>query len=414
MRLIENNYLRATRAAGDFALTHFSNELWRDFRIWGGEEIEDIETILRLMPDKPTCTVKIEGKLDLYEAELFKAQILKQSGKRLPLFVTDEVLRRLAIWQNAVSTTIVENEQAAAKISKADPQTLKAFSETENEEDEENKIAKKLLQKSMREIDDFKEHVLSTYTYEEQSELAIDSLHALDKLAGKAKSLQQGLEAIEIEKMQVSEYLLNFCPARLTFEVRDGQKFDLRRLDGESHAILKKKYNLSFVEEIVTDKVGRAAERQIEYYILAIRLATHDAAINASQTQRAKYRRYGRVISVGISLLSLGQVNIPAEAVAQVLILAKAMKNARADLKELLKGNSVLFWPEEEFTRTSVYYRDFLRLFLWLKDTDKSILNFSKRLKKLYPEVKYASYQIDTSFKDKKMSYEVSYVTHED
>ncbi|MDO5733690.1 MAG: DUF5702 domain-containing protein [Eubacteriales bacterium] len=426
MRVSELDYLRAQKAAADYALTHYDRDLWANFRLWAGREVNDLETVRKILPKLEGLDLAVYSETEAFSEEDLRAQILKQMKERLPLQLMNQLRLRLERFGSHSSSIKAITDSALAESSEDSLEELEFWraellgdagspdegglddleddlDELEDESESESQAerrAKKLLAKLFSELDEQKRYLLSNYSAEELNELPLDSLKGLALIGDMAQSYADFTAQVGLEKLQLIEYVLAYFPAAVTVQKTNEQTQDILRLDGLPHSQLKAKYPQNYAEMILTGLSDAKAKKRVEYYILALRLGAHYASLNGQPEKKQKYLTYGTLISGLISIVSLGNIVVPPEGIAQVIIFAKAGRGARKDLKQLLKGRAVAFWPQKDLQKFEIYYHDFLRFFFLAKSESKILEQLALQLKSLFPQATVGAYRIEASFKD--------------
>lgn len=433
MRVMELDYLRAYKAAGDLTLTAFEPDLWHDFRLWAGGTPPDLKPAKKLLPELlgNQTDVAVQGLDPALEEEALKRMIVQQMKLRLPLVVMEEVASRTMLFRQQGQEVAMYTDSAALEIPEDERQFIEGLQEEdlddliEAEEGEDGNpdilkhlyTAKEALAYLGQDLDDYKYHLLSECEAADSEDLDTRPLAALETMSKWTESYEQAMLSLPLDKPYLVEYILRYFPAHVTFRKKNGQKIALRRPDGVRLETIKDKYGENLCECLLTGKSpdkGKRAVKQVTYYITTVRVATHYAAKLTDPKENAKYAGRAAAISGVVAFITVGYVQIPPEALKHLLIVIAATKAALKDVKKLKKGDGVDLWPGGTDPRNiDVYYHDYLRSFFYIKTQKAMLQNIGEMLQGFFPNARYNSYQVTGTFKDRVQTYTVCYDTKE-
>ena len=433
MRVMELDYLRARKAAGELALTAFEPDLWHDFRLWAGGTPPDLAPARKLLPELlgNQTDISVQGKDPALEPEALQRMIVQQMKLRLPLVVMEEVdartrlfhrqSRELSMYADSREFEMPEDQREFIEGLQEDD--LDDFIAAEAEEGgnpellEQLYLAKEALGYFGQDLDDYKFHLLSECEAADSEDLETRPLSALQHVSSWTRSYEQAMLSLPLDKPYLVEYVLRYFPAHVTQRKKDGRTTRLRRPDGVSLERVADKYGENLCECLLTGKPpdkGKRAVKQVTYYITTLRVATHHAAKLADPKESAKYGTRAAAISTVVAVVTLGHVTIQPEILKQLLIAIAAAKAAVKDVKKLKKGEGVDLWPGGQDTQNiEVYYHDFLRVFFYVKTRPATLANIQSMLQEFFPNARYASYQVTGRFKDRVHTHTVRYDTRE-
>lgn len=186
------------------------------------------------------------------------------------------------------------------------------------------------------------------------------------------------------DRLILSEYALAYFCNDVPFVLREGIRHDDHTPDGRLIAQFPdtRRYE---AEEIATGLDGRTAKTTILAFIGAVRFALHFIRIITDDTIRSRYKALSVGAAAAISAVSLGEVNIPPEAIEWILMASAALCRGAADAVALNKGHEVDLWPAKVSCRVKLRYRDFLRLLIIAQSPEKITQRIACAIEKVLP-----------------------------
>lgn len=260
----------------------------------------------------------------------------------------------------------------------------------------------------------------------------------LAKLAKKWDDFSKQPSDFVGDKLYLTEYILNYFPAVVT--QKDGS--DLKTPYGKP---LKSLGRNGQAEVIVTGIRNRyQAEKTVKYLIIGMRVAVHLSCKLNDARQMTKYRTLANVLSALIAILTLGHVVLEPEAITYILVTLAAVRAAFKDYGKLIKGkgipalpsadgpipgmeslpdpgqNSPPGLPDPNVTpgeggggSITLYYRDFLRIFLLPQSDQKLCHKISQELTSIFQDDLSCAFTLQGSFKGKTLTIQGEYPLHE-
>lgn len=260
----------------------------------------------------------------------------------------------------------------------------------------------------------------------------------LAKLAKKWDDFSKQPSDFVGDKLYLTEYILNYFPAVVT--QKDGA--NLKTPYGKA---LKDLGRRGQAEVIVTGMRNRyQAEKTVKYLIIGMRVAIHLSCKLNDARQMAKYRTLAGVLSALIALLTLGHVVLEPEAIAYILVTLAAVRAGFKDYGKLIKGKGIPAVPNADGpipgmeslpdpnqnlppslpdpnTRPgeggggsiTLYYRDFLRIFLLPQSDQQLCHKISQELTTIFQDDLSCAFTLQGTFKGKTLTLKGEYPLHE-
>lgn len=446
--IAEYDALRILKSSGQLALSFYDRELWREYGLWGFSEdkldLSEAEKIFSELPKIIAEEVQVKLKNPLYDEDNLREQVLRFMKLRAPICLADDCLQRIrsaanfrkmlalpsagdSLVKQHEKTEAHKNYQEAEDDLKSLPELLSKEQEVGENTTEEESILDNLTDDDKDFLEGlfgrFSKHILPVYEAmgSEQS-AGIENFRPdlIENLAGKVDFiLDEGL-GVSWEQMSLVEYaLLNF-PAFINRENGIGTKTILYTVNGVSLNELAQKRPQE-LEQIASGKADtKAAQRYCDAHIIGLRFVPQYLAAERSSTRQAKYRTWSEILSGVLLVISLGQVELPAEVLHYFVQAAHSLYLAREDLKELKKGEGLNFWPIEsivyitpDYRDYRFFYRDYLRLILYSQSETKILEQISRLIKKQKPDSFYTALSISLEINKRDFAYEFAYLDDE-
>lgn len=260
----------------------------------------------------------------------------------------------------------------------------------------------------------------------------------LAKLAKKWDDFSKQPSDFVGDKLYLTEYILNYFPAVVT--QKDGS--DLKTPYGKP---LKALGRNGQAEVIVTGIRNRyQAEKTVKYLIIGMRVAVHLSCKLNDARQMAKYRTLAGVLSALIALLTLGHVVLEPEAIAYILVTLAAVRAGFKDYGKLITGKGIPAVPNADGPipgmetlpdpnqslppslpdpnatpgeggggSVTLYYRDFLRIFLLPQSDQKLCHKISQELTTIFQDDLSCAFTLQGTLKGKTLTLQGEYPLHE-
>lgn len=211
------------------------------------------------------------------------------------------------------------------------------------------------------------------------------------------------------EKLCVVEYLTTHLTRQATGRMIDGHWKPLKTPDGRSMTDLINARPHE-IERIITGlEDADCAAKTVRFLLVSVRSLFNLAAILSNETQMAAIRATAVAIATAAAAASLGTILIEPEAVAYLIASSKALSAGISESERLIKGYGVRFWPGEKQIEWTLWYDDYLRLFLSGLPRSTLVLRFSQILIQLYPEPLYTKVRVQTRFAGRDYAAERGY-----
>ena len=232
---------------------------------------------------------------------------------------------------------------------------------------------------------------------------------SLSTLAGQIDNLLDFKTAPIYEKICLVEYVLgHFRPAVQKISSASGVS-DLLTLSGHKFIELPESRQ-NEVEQILTGVEKPEQARLIVQSILTgLRGIIRLIWILSDTKQMNDLRAAGTAISAAALALSSGSVVVDAEVVTYLLVIGQAIGGGMADCDNLAAGRAVNLWPGRTDVNISLYYQDYLRIFLLAVPRSTLLQRIGCRLDDIMPEARFTELKVSTEFRNSIYSLTGSY-----
>lgn len=407
--IAEYTAARLTKSAGKIVLASYDRDLWQNFGLWAIKE-EDIdlrllESALESQPEMIGRKFDYELSENIFEAQILKEQVLRYMKLRAPVILSTEMIHRARsaaegrqslIGGSAGASLDQMHEGSSAEEKFLNAQMgLKGIKEGQTDllsEDLDEEPGLEELEAFLPLVEVMAREFLPVYealgTTVPAPEEAFRPSN-IEKLAHKLDELLDFAYLEDWERLCLSEYCLLILPAQVNVEKQlRGQSY-LQSPNGQKLADLAEKRPLE-LEQVATGKTtARAAGRQADLLICAMRFVAQYLAGSKMADRQARYQRLGHILASLVTLLSLGQITAVADQFVPLIQAVDSFKLARDDLRDLKQGYGLPFWPSESlsymregFLQADFYYRDYLRLLLWARSPDDLTRDLARIIQK--------------------------------
>lgn len=415
-------------------LSMYDRELLERYGLWGYDPTdiplkENTSDLISLLPGT-SCSIKPLKPLS--EPEIFKEQAVHFAKSRLPLRLGEEIYQRLKrIAEGGRSLNLLPLLEASEKVKNLLPDLSSAESlpqlpaslppasrnipsghtgsapaktkglppyaenqaedtkAEEKEEDKEEKEKEKAEKEEKDREEEIKREGESVWRVFSEEMKAFGAAHpeyapSEGSLSGLVQSLfekmDRALSFLDFELPAFMEDLIfqEYILHEFTSQVRgpgagteEGRNY--RMLSGSlfSDYSVTEKYE---AESIITGaKSGHMAKVMVNTLLFSTRLMLNYAEEISNERKMAVHEAKAAAVSAAVVFFSLGTIVLDPEALAMVFALLPALRNADKDVKRLLEGKGVPFYPDPSSfpSRIDIFYVDYLRIIALFRSTDK-------------------------------------------
>ncbi len=183
----------------------------------------------------------------------------------------------------------------------------------------------------------------------------------LNRLAAACNRLFSQAATGLYEDLCVAEYALAYCTQRVTVCGQTGRT--LRTPDGRSMTALAVSRPCE-LEQVLTGFFDpQAAAFVVRTCLVSLRTLIHLAALVSDADEMLTIQGLAESLAGAVALVSAGTVALEPQAIAYVLVVAKALSAAYKDTTRLLAGERIRLWPGIGDLSATCSYQDHLRLF---------------------------------------------------
>ncbi|MDO5015870.1 MAG: hypothetical protein Q4E09_02530 [Eubacteriales bacterium] len=403
--IAEYTAARLTKSAGKIILASYDRDLWQNFGLWAIQEedidLKLIESALESQPKILERKFSYELSGNIFEPQILKEQVLRYMKLRAPVILSSEMLHRARSAaegrQSLVRGSTAGSLNQLHEASSAEEKFLKAQAGLDSLEEGQTDLQSENLLEQLptEELETFLPLIETMArqflpVYEALGTTAPPPAEAfrpsnIEKLARKLDELLDFAYLEDWERLCLAEYCLLLFPAQVNVEKKFQSQSYLLTPNGQKLADLAEKRPLE-LEQLATGKrSARAAGRQAELLICAMRFVAQYLAGSKMPDRQAHYQRLGHILAALVTLVSLGQVPAEAEQFVPLIQAVDSFKLARGDLRDLGQGYGLPFWPSEAlsymrdgFLQADFYYRDYLRLLLWTRSPDDLVKDLAR------------------------------------
>lgn len=432
---------RCLKSAGKLALASYTRSLWQSYGLWGlnpaDVDLSECESILKDLPDLVGKEVLISYHNDLYQGSQLQEQINRYMKLRAPVLMGSDLLERMRvasasrcdlISQTALATIQEGHRQVSAydlyqegqgqmeKLPKQLPPEVKSREQANLSQDD--------LEEGLAELGPilrhFSRYMLPVYeamgTQGVSAETAFDPSF-IEKLASCLDSLLDTGLGVTTEAMNLGEYSQWYFPAAVNFERLPGAMTYLYTPQGVSLQELSQERPLE-LEQIISGLPNpRLADKYCQAMISGMRFIPQYIAGQRSPSRQLHYETWANFFSTALSVISLGEVQVPPEVMKYFVQAADSLRLARQDYQDLRNGYGLPFWPVEAMsTYTSgqynmkFYYRDYLRLLAYTQPAQQLASSLCRLIQQQEPGPFYTSLQVSLVINQRKLEYTYAYL----
>lgn len=428
----ESDAVRALSAAQELLLAQYSRKLWREYGLWAYAETETDMTPAQEIYGRKGGRITLEAASPLWEDGQMRDQIIRFMRLRAPAFAGAELLRRIrsaaderTLIHGQSSLAAVRNAHQGAAAEEAYSQGGKAVADyTESETPQEGKEAWKEIGEGARtelegSLRSFSRHILPVYEAGGTRDIRAEEAFSPSNIEKMASSLDflldQGI-GIHSDRICLAQYALSYFPSEVHLEREGGAIRLLRTPNGQSMQELKQKRPAE-AEQIASGRMNaEEAKRDCRYAITLFRFIPRYIASFRDPGLQAKYARWSEVLSAVLSVASLGSAEIPPPALQYFIRLAHSLYLAHQDVKKLLDGYALPFWPahSKDYLQTgpqySLYYRDYLYLYLIAQSPEKITQSLERIIRKNMPGAWYTAGKVRFEDRNIRLEQEAEYL----
>ncbi len=391
-RVAEIDYLRACRSQLEIAKASYDRKLWREYGLWGVREGDIPRDIGTELVAEAGSAVILNASRPLWEPEELNRQIQKHMDLRAEALLTLEILDRYQHFprggelSSLVSANLAEIDTSDPSKLLSDPPTPEVWPTKTDDTGEEVPIKTEDIDygKALSPVSGLLEECYSSLLPVYDMAEITPSSNPLEPagilaITGVVDDLLDSRGFVP-EKLALQEYLLNYFTSAVEDQANQGQITP----DGRKHSDLIKQGRRSEVEQVICGifDPDKAAGR-IHNYLRMICFTSHLAQILISQAQRSKYMTIAIGISAGVAAATLGTVIIPPSALQYLLIVVNALRLGWSSAKSLVQGKSFTLTLGSK--SVDLYYRDFLRMFLLIKQKSTILANLPEVINQVIP-----------------------------
>ncbi|MDO5033332.1 MAG: hypothetical protein Q4D97_00630 [Eubacteriales bacterium] len=471
----EYDGVRNLKSAGELALASYSRSLWQNYGLWAVEpeavDLAECETILVELPDLVGKHIKIDFSAPLYEGRQLQDQIDRYMKLRAPVVMgADLVARiqlaaksRLDLSQGSALATIQKGHQQmqsyqayqqgqgqladlkgylAAEGAEEDPSqgqsgglTTDALrGETGADSEEAGQLATPPDQLEVWSEEDmtagleslapllrhFSRHMLPVYeamgTQGVSEDTAFDPSF-IENLAGKLDGLLDRGLGVTSEAMNLAEYSQLYFPAAINLERQPRALVHLYTPQGKDLQDLAKERPLE-LEQIASGLQNpKLADTYCGAMITGMRFIPQYIGSQRSPNRQVNYQAWADFLSSALSVLSLGELQIPPQVLKYFIQAADSLRLAQKDYQDLKAGFGLPFWPVEAMSsyksgqyNISFYYRDYMRLLMYTKPAEQLAASLSRLIKAQEPGPFYTSLRVGLEINQEEVQYDYAYL----
>ena len=212
-----------------------------------------------------------------------------------------------------------------------------------------------------------------------------------------------------LDRVILSEYSLSYFKNDVPFQLDGGERREDRTPDGRPISAFPDSRDRE-AEEIATGFTGSKAALTINMFIGSIRFVMHLIHSLTDQTKMTEFRTSAAGLSVLISVVSMGEVNISPELLTWILIISAPLIQASRDTIQLKKGHVQDLWPGNLPVNLPMRYRDYLRLLIVLQPPDLIASRISGVIGRVYPGPYYSGLLCQGEWEGVKVTHAASYL----
>lgn len=422
IRLQELDYIRAAKSQLEVAKASYNRRLWREFGLLGtNPKAVSFSSTEQLSLSSAADSLKLEYAQSLYSLAELRRQIQRHMNLRAEVLLAETIITRYRKLHNFFGKGITDSlGKALVNLDTTNPQQLldnppivEELPEIIDETGEKHPIdlqqvdQVKALAPIQELLDECRQELLPTYAATAIiPDKNVTSSHKLVELANFVDKVLDCTGFLP-DNIALQEYVLHYFTAAVTKEQAEQITY-LQTPDGRLHEDLVKAGRRYEVEQIITGKndpqqAFKYVKNMLKLSCLGYRLLQH----TTDSTLRDKHLVTATTISTTVSILSLGTIVIPPSALQYLLALLAAIRDAKRDVADLVIGKCFEINLFEQ--RLRIYYRDFLRVFMFLYRSDTLIENIARMLPQIIPGDFYTQFIVKGNFAGRELSLKHSY-----
>lgn len=394
----DSDLARHARMIADSALALYDRDLYKTFGLFGMKEEDAKKALDSDVLPHTGASLKLEMADELKEGDVIKDGIARHMTWRAATSILVDAIDKLRALEK------IGYEVSVARLSDFFPSALKQGYETIDpdlgtldEEPEWKDEYEALMDTEIRDVYQKGLSYLAPIVIPSEEGTENETLHVnpfdnsgLQKFGGLVDKLLFVAPEGVLDRLILSEYVLSYFYNDVPYVMRHGIRHDDFTPDGRmiSRFSDSRRYE---AEEIATGLEGRHAKSAILVFIGAVRFAIHFVEIITNETERAVFKATAVATAATISIISLGTVNIPSEAIEWLLMATAALTRGAVDASALNRGEEVDLWPGKKKIELKFRYRDFLRILIVAQSPDKIAKRIAYTIDRVYPSRYYTT-----------------------
>ncbi|MFA5586274.1 MAG: hypothetical protein WDA02_06975 [Saccharofermentanales bacterium] len=415
----ETDLIRGAVLAAEGALALYDRELYRDFGLFACDQASMDKSLSSLIGPGQEATFRLEAQEALTEAQVLKDAVARhmtlRAASSLVMDGLDKVRQIKGMEKElpAAALTSLIPSSANQGYAAVDPELDLDPEETPwlddynaYMDDQVRSVYQTGLTMLAPAVQPSEDGSMRTFEFNPFDNSGLDSLGLLvDRLLFTAP---EGF----LDRFILCEYAFSYFKSDVPLVLRNGVKIQDRTPDGRLIADFPASRNQE-VEEIASGLQGPAASALVGLFIGSIRFVLRLLHIITNEGLMEEYRMTALAISVAISALSAGEVNIPPEVMTWILVAAVSLSKAAADTMDLRKGHEINLWPGDSPLNVPMRYRDYLRLLILFQGPDVIASRMAGVIARTHPGPYYTRIQCLADWSDIRLSHAVSFLTRE-
>lgn len=414
------DFARSCEQSLSYSLASYNRKLWRDYNLRGLDpNAADWQDGTNLSwQNREVASFELSGVKRLAEPEELKAQILRQMTWRAEVFTLKELISRYSSLTSACKAiTSSRPSELLSDYDTADPKLLVDYpAEKKTLADSEEKAAEALTTEersaALKQVTDLisecEDYLLPEHGYiPADSEVSFNPT-TFNALTSFLDGLLDGGQYPFRDRLYIQEYVMHYFTSAVDSEWRQDQQVALKTPAGRGHKTLIEEGRQAELERLIfnqTDPDRAKSRTKSVCWALAFTEAVVQNTL--SKSKQALYAAEAGAISISITTLSLGALNIPPESLKYLLLLADSLRMAKKVVDDLLAGRA---WKVQykEFS-CIIYYRDILRVLLLSLSEESLLERLGKLISENFSAAFYSSIRLEASYADKQVRMEEGY-----
>ncbi len=392
---------------GDYILSEYDRDLYRRYGLFGFESGNNYSSFYNEnYSELDNSTVfMIQNLTSLYSNSEMKRQILNFTRGRIPTLILSEIEERsnaitdlisrlpstpeiggltdgffndirsifgsnyspgsLSMWldtdENASGEIFLSNSSSMGSLYLENQTLDNTYSTDEDNSEEIDTSELDEFNEDLSKLDDISNQLNFDETLIiDESKYGNNVFSPFMQLIDQANNLIRNNEIMFIDGLIFNEYVLNQFSSRLR-----NSETDFESLAGINFNDLSFSSVYEAEEIIIGNSDSRFANNAVQVSIFSIRLLTNVIANYNNSSLMSLYRTTGSIISLLIALITVGHVQVEAEAIASALLIIDSAIDSWSDLQSINEGESLVFYDDNSdkfYTEIELNYYDYLRL----------------------------------------------------